>query len=86
MSKIKEWATSLYEGAKDFFKRSTVIFWARVQAVVGFAIAVAGSVDWSAVASLNWTTPKQTLWIGVAMVVNGLFTELLRRRSLNVGS
>lgn len=71
---------------KKFFKDSTTIFWARVQTVVGFAIAVAGSVDWTTISTLDWTTPKQTVWIGVGILANGIITEVLRRRTLNVAT
>lgn len=77
--------TNLWDQTKAFFKRSEVIFYARFQMLAGFLLSVAGAIDWTSITSLNWTTPKQTIWAGVAIVVNGFITELLRRRNMTTG-
>lgn len=74
---------SAWTGVKNFFRNSATIFYARLQAFVGLALAVAGGIDWSQIAQLNWTTPKQTVWIGIGIVVNGIITEMTRRRTLS---
>jgi hypothetical protein len=74
-----------WDQTKAFFQRSEVILYARMQMLSGFFLAVAGAIDWTSVTSLNWTTPKQTIWAGVAIVFNGLVTELLRRRNMTTG-
>lgn len=75
--------SALWEKIKLFFKDSSVIFYARLHTLLGVAIAYAGAIDWQQLASLDWTTPKQTTWIGIGLAVNGLITEMLRRRSLD---
>lgn len=80
---LKDKLNAAWEKVKTFFKNSLVIFYARLHALVGTAIAIAGAVDWQQVASLDWTTPRQTIWIGLGLIANGVVTELLRRRSLN---
>ncbi len=72
-----------WENTKAFFKNSETIFYARLQALAGLAVAVAGSVDWQTIGQLDWTTPKQTVWIGIGILANGIFTEILRRRNMN---
>lgn len=83
MDKLKQTVSNYWEASKDLFKRSTVIFWARIQALVGLVVAVLGSIDWSQISNWDFTTPKQTAWLGVGLVVNGIVTEVLRRRSLS---
>lgn len=73
-----------WDNIKAFFKRSEVIFYSRLQSLAGFILTVAGSIDWGAIAQLDWTTPKQTVWLGVGLIVNGTITELLRRRNSNL--
>lgn len=68
---------------KNFFKDSATIFYARLQTFVGLVVAIAGGIDWSQIGQLDWTTPKQTMWIGIGIVANGVITEITRRRSLN---
>lgn len=84
--KTRKFFSGLWEDVKSFFKHSTVIFWARIQALAGILLAAAGTVDWTAVASLDWKNMTTATWVAVAMVANGLITELLRRRTLNVAS
>ena len=72
----------MWDNIKAFFKRSEVILYARLQALSGFVLAVLGSMDWSQIQTWDFTTPKQTAWLGIGLVVNGTVTELLRRRNM----
>ena len=74
--------SNFWESIKDFFKRSETIFYARLQTIIGFIIAVLGTIDWSQIQSWDFTTPRQTAWLGIGLVVNGLVTEVLRRRNM----
>lgn len=65
----------MWKKLQEFFKDSETIAWARLQAVLG-AVAVGFTyVDPQLVAPL--LTPKGLLWY---MLLNGVFTEYLRRR------
>lgn len=75
--------SNFWESIKDFFKRSETIFYARLQTIIGFIIAVLGTIDWSQIQSWDFTTPRQTAWLGIGLIVNGLVTEVLRRRNMN---
>ena len=81
MSTLAQW----WDNTKAFFKRSETIFYAQLQAVVGFFLAVAGGIDWTQVSNL-FSKPKQALWLGVGLVVNGIVTEILRRRNATLPS
>lgn len=74
--------SNFWEGSKAFFRRSATIFYARLQAFAGFILAVLGAMDWSQIQSWDFTTPNQTAWLGVGLIVNGIVTEVLRRRGL----
>lgn len=74
---------NFWESCKAFFKRSTVIFYSRLQSLAGFILTVLGSLDWSQISSWDFATPKQTAWLGIGLIVNGTITEILRRRGLN---
>ncbi len=78
--------SNLWDNIKAFFRRSAVIFYSRLQALSGFILAVLGSLDWSQISTWDFATPRQTAWLGVGLVVNGVVTEALRRRSLNGAS
>lgn len=75
--------TNLWESTKDFFKRSETVFYARLQTLAGFALAVLGTMDWAQIQTWDFTTPRQVAWLGIGLVVNGLVTEVLRRRNMN---
>lgn len=75
--KISLW----WDGVKAFFKRSEVIFYSRLQSLSGFVLAVLGTIDWQQIKDWDFTTPKQTAWLGIGLIVNGTITELLRRRN-----
>lgn len=74
--------SNIWDNTKAFFKRSAVIFYSRLQALSGFVLAVLGSMDWNQISTWDFTTPKQTAWLGIGLIVNGVVTEALRRRSL----
>lgn len=74
---------NLWSDLKSFFNRSTTIFYARFQALTGFVLAVLGSLDWSQISTWDFATPNQTAWLGIGLIVNGVITEVLRRRKLN---
>lgn len=74
--------SKFWDDTKAFFKRSEVIFYSRLQAVSGFFLAVAGTIDWSVIKDWDFTTPKQTAWLGFGLVANGTITEILRRRNM----
>lgn len=80
MSKISAFFSNVWTKIKSFFSYSETILWARIQAAVGFVLAVAGGVDWTAVTS-NFANAKQALWVGIGLVANGVITEILRRRN-----
>jgi hypothetical protein len=71
--------SNLWVKVRAFFVHSWVIFLARLQTLIGFVLAVAGSVDWSAISHWDFTTPRQTVWLGIGMLVNGIATEYARR-------
>jgi hypothetical protein len=75
--------SNFWESTKDFFKRSETVFYARLQTIIGFVLAVLGTIDWSQIQTWDFTTPRQTAWLGIGLVVNGLVTEVLRRRNMN---
>lgn len=78
-----ETLSKYWEAVKDFFKRSETILYARIQVIIGFIVGVLGAIDWSQISSWDFTTPKQTAWLGIGLVVNGAITESLRRRNMN---
>lgn len=78
MEKIKAW----WDNTKAWFKRSETIAYARFQVFTGFFVAAIGNIDWTTVTSWNWSAPKQNFWIGVGLMINGIVTEVLRRRNM----
>lgn len=74
--------SNLWDNVKAFFKRSEVIFYARLQSLAGFVLAVLSQVDWNTIQTWDFTSPKQTAWLGIGLIVNGTITELLRRRNM----
>lgn len=73
--------SNFWDKTKAFFKRSEVIFYARLQSLSGFVLAVLGAIDWQQISNWDFTTPKQTAWLGIGLIVNGVVTEGLRRRN-----
>lgn len=74
--KIELW----WDNTKAFFKRSEVIFYSRLQVLTGFILAVFQGIDWTTV-TVNLDNAKQSLYIAGGLIVNGLITEVLRRRN-----
>ena len=72
----------MWDKVKAFFRRSEVIFYSRLQSLSGFILAVIGGMDWQSVATWDFTTPRQTAWLGIGLVINGTITEALRRRNM----
>jgi hypothetical protein len=66
---------TLWQRIKRFFKDSETIAWARLQAALGI---VAGIVTYVDPAVLQPIIPPD--WFPLLLVVNGVFTEYLRRR------
>jgi hypothetical protein len=64
-------------------RNSATVLWARIQGLVGLAIAAASAVDWSGIARLDWAHDKTSLYIGLGLIANALLTEVARRRSLD---
>ena len=80
LDKLSLW----WDNVKAFFKRSEVIFYSRLQSLSGFVLAVLGAVDWQQITTWDFTTPKQTAWLGIGLIVNGTITEVLRRRNASI--
>lgn len=78
-TKISTW----YDNTKAWFKRSTTIFYARLQVLGGVMLGAFSGVDWTAVAHLDWANIKNSFLVAGGMVLNGLFTEILRRRTIS---
>lgn len=66
---------TLWERVVKFFKSSETIFWARLNALVGFLATAATFVDPSLLSSI--LTPQT---FAIYVLVNGVATEYLRRR------
>lgn len=77
MSRIELW----WDNTKAFFKRSEVIFYSRLQVISGFFLAVFSGIDWTSV-TMNFENAKQSLYIALGLIVNGVVTEVLRRRNM----
>ena len=71
-----------WEHVKAFFKYSHAIFLARLTFLVGFALAVIGSLDWSPLLSLDIDTgfsKNQVVWLGIVTIFKGILDEVARR-------
>jgi len=74
---------TMWQRIKTFFKDSETIFLARAQALIGFVAAIAGAMDWGplvGLASNGGFTRDQIVGLAVVLAVQGLLTEVLRRR------
>lgn len=83
MSRLTEFRDKIelwWDNTKAFFKRSEVIFYSRLQVVSGFFLAVFSGIDWTTV-TVNLENAKQSLYIAGGLIVNGIITEVLRRRN-----
>ena len=67
----------MWERIKAFFKSSETIFWARLQALLGFVSLALTYVDPSVVQPIFGGDAQKFGWF---LVANGLATEYLRRR------
>ena len=65
----------MWQRMKSWFRDSETIFWARLQAFLGFLAVVATFVE---PAALEPILPPS--WLPWVIVANGIFTEYLRRR------
>ena len=82
---IKDKLSAWYEAAKVWFKRSETILWARLQVIAGFAIGGFSAVDWTQV-TINLSQSANSLKLAAGLIINGLFTEYLRRRNASLPS
>ena len=85
METIKQESRTLWDATKAFFKHSTTILVARVTALTGLTTASMALMNWSPLLSLNIDTginKTQALWLGGLTFVQGVVTELARRRTL----
>lgn len=78
MEYIKEKLYAAWEAVKAWFKRSQVIFLARLEAGVGFVVVALSVADWGPLftTGLTWA---QTTTLGAIMFVKGVITEWARR-------
>jgi hypothetical protein len=74
-----------WDNTKAFFKRSETIFYARMQVLSGFFLAVFSGIDWTTV-TVNLENAKQSLYIAAGLIVNGIITEYLRRRNATLAT
>lgn len=65
----------MWLGIKKFFRHSEVLFWARLQALLGGAAVALTYVDPEMVKAV--ITPDRVPWF---ILANGIATEYLRRR------
>lgn len=79
LATINKW----WENTKAFFKNSETILYARLQVLSGFFLAVFSSIDWTTV-TMNLNDAKQSLYIALGLIGNGILTEVLRRRNANL--
>lgn len=72
-----------YQNTKDWWNNVVhTILLARLTAITGFITAVAGSMNWAPLLSLDVDTGfsrNQVIWLGAVMVVQGIIFELVRR-------
>lgn len=74
--------SNVWKKIKKFFKDSETIFWARVNQLAGVIIAVYNSIDITSLTTIDWSTvgKNQFFWIGFGLLINGIITEVARRR------
>lgn len=73
---------TFWANTKAWFNNSMTIAYARFQVVIGVVLGVFSNIDWTTVMTWDWSMPKKNLWISFGLVLNGLITEILRRRTL----
>jgi hypothetical protein len=67
---------------KVWFKNSVTIFWARVQVVVGFAVASLMALASDPNVTSTIQTALQPKYIPYYVIAIGLITEIARRRTV----
>lgn len=68
---------------KPWYKFESIVL-ARITTLVGFAIAVIGTMDWSPLMGIDMSTGfnrNQVIWLGGITMAKGIADELLRRRN-----
>jgi hypothetical protein len=64
-----------------WFKNSETIFLARLEAFIGFLTAAIAYMDWSPFFGITDFNKTQVSWIGGAMLVKGVVSEVARRKN-----
>lgn len=79
--------SKFWDKLKACFKYSETIFIARLTAFSGFLTAVIAGLDWERLINMDWGSGfsnKQLLALGLAMLAQGIITEVARRRNANL--
>lgn len=79
LSSLKQKLSNTWTEVKAFFKYSETILLARAQILFGFVIAGVSNIDWTALS--DFTSYKQSMWLAIGLVINGMLTEYARRRN-----
>lgn len=82
---LKEKWTNLKNRVMSWCRDSVTILYARLQMAVGFALAVIAGLDFTSLATFDWSSGdwlKLSL-VSLGIVINGILTEAARRRTLN---
>lgn len=83
LSKIKTWFQDAWNKILSWTRNSATVLWARLQGIVGVLLAAATAVDWSGIARLDWAHDKTSMYVGLGLIANAIFTEAARRRTLD---
>ena len=67
---------------KRFFLYSETILLARITAVAGLVTGAVGAMEWSPLLGLTNFDRKQVIWLGSIMFLQGVGTEIARRRNM----
>ncbi len=76
---------TFFQKLKAWFKYSETILWARTQTLIGLVTSFVGGLDFSPLQSVDYSSGlsnHQVFWLGFGIVVNGVFTEMTRRRNM----
>jgi len=79
---IKTWFGNIWNDIKAWFKYSWSVFIARLEVLAGILIGALGGIDWTALASLDWSDLKKntgTLIVAGLLIVKGVISEIGRR-------
>lgn len=72
----------MWNKIRAFFKDSETIAWARLQAALGFVVAVGAGMDWSPLVGLvsaGGFSKAQIIGLAITLAAQGAFTEIFRR-------